>query len=125
MSAFPGGSSALSDECPINLHYADPRPAIVDVDAIVADGRRIRRRRTTTVSLASAAVAATVAVVAFGAPHVFVHRDIVQVGGIYQSSFLKSYPPVDSAVVVLGTYADANPANRSAIIWMTQSGGLC
>jgi len=58
MSAFPGGSSALSDECPINLHYTDPIPNIVDVDAIVRDGRRIRRRRTTTVALGSAAVVA-------------------------------------------------------------------
>ena len=125
MSAFPGGSSALSDECPINLHYTDPRPNIVDVDAIVRDGRRIRRRRTTTVSLGSAAVVAAVVAVSLGAPHVLANRDTVQVAGIYESSLLKSYPPVDSAVVVLGTYADASPANQSAIIWMTQSGGLC
>lgn len=125
MTAFPGGSSALSDECPINLHYADPRPNIVDVDAIVRDGRRIRRRRTTTVSLASVATVAAVVAVALGAPHVFAHRDTVQVAGIYKSSLLKSYPPVDSAVVVLGTYADVDPSNVSPVIWMTQTGGLC
>jgi hypothetical protein len=125
MSAFPGGSSALSDECPINLHYTDPRPNIVDVDAIVRDGRRIRRRRTTTVSLGSAAVVAAVVAVSLGAPHVLANRDAVQVAGIYESSFLKSFPPVDSVVVVLGTYADAQPSNRSAIVWMTQSRELC
>jgi hypothetical protein len=125
MSAFPGGSSALSDECPINLHYVDPRPNFVDVDVVVRDGRRIRRRRTTTVSLASATMVAAVVAVSLGAAHVFAHRDTVQVAGIYKSSFLKSYPPVDSAVVVLGTYADASQSNQSAIIWMTQSGGLC
>ena len=71
MSAFPGGSSALSDECPINLHYADPRPNIVDVDAIVRDGRRIRRRRTTTVSLASAAVVAIFGAASLSVSHAF------------------------------------------------------
>jgi hypothetical protein len=125
MSTFPGGSSALSDECPINLHYTDPRPNIVDVDAIVRDGRRIRRRRTTTVSLGSAAVVAVVVAVSLGAPHVLANRDTVQVAGIYESGLVKSFPPVDSVVVVLGTYADADPSNQSAIVWMTQSGGLC
>jgi hypothetical protein len=125
MSAFPDGSPALSDECPINLHYADPRPNIVDVDAIVRDGRRIRRRRTTTVSLASAAMVAAVVAASLGAAHVLAHRDTVQVAGIYKSSFLKSFPPVDSAVVVLGTYADVSTPKQSAVIWMTQSGGLC
>jgi len=124
MSAFPGGSSALSDECPINLHYADPSHTIVNLDAIVRDRRRIRRRRTTIVSLATAAVAATVAVVAFGAPRVFVHRDTVQVAGIYRSSALKSFPPV-GAIVVLGTYPNTQPTNRSAIAWISQNGELC
>lgn len=124
MTASPGGPSALSEECPINLHYADPSPTIVDLDAIVRDGRRIRRRRTTTVSLASAAVVAVVGVVAFSAPHVFVHRDTVQVAGIYKSSILKSYPPIGT-IVVLGTYADAHSPYQSAIAWITQNGELC
>jgi hypothetical protein len=124
MTVPPGGASALSDECPINLHYTDPTANIVDLDAIVRDGRRIRRRRTTTVSLASAAVVAVIAVVAFGAPHVFVHRDTVQVAGIYKSNTLKSYPPIDT-IVVLGTYADAQPKNSSAIAWISQNGELC
>jgi hypothetical protein len=124
MSAFPGGPSALSDECPINLHYTDPRPTIVDVDAIVRDGRRIRRRRTTTVSLASAAVAAAVAVVAFGASHDVSHPGAIQPAAIYNSSTVKSFPPIDT-IVVLGTYADAHSPYQSAIAWITQNGEFC
>jgi hypothetical protein len=124
MSAFPGGPSALSDECPINLHYTDPRPTIVDVDAIVRDGRRIRRRRTTTVSLASAAVVASVAAVSLSVSHTVSHHGAVQPAGIYNSSTLKSFPPVDS-IVVLGTYVDAHSPYQSAIAWISQNGDLC
>lgn len=124
MSAFPGGSSALSDACPINLHYADPRPSTIDVHAIVRDARRIRRRRITTASLASAAVLATVAAVSLSVSHAVSHTSTVRPAGIYNSSTVKSYPPVDT-IVVLGTYADAQTPYQSAIAWISRSGDLC
>jgi hypothetical protein len=124
MTAPPGGASALSDECPINLHYSDPGPNAVDVDAIVRDGRRIRRRRGAAASLGSAAAIAAVVTLSLTLPHAFSHAGTVQPAGIYNSSTLKSYPPIDT-IVVLGTYADAQPSNGSAIAWMSQNGDLC
>jgi hypothetical protein len=124
MTAPPGGASALSDECPINLHYADPLPATVDVHAIVRDGQRIRRRRITTVSLASAAVVATVAAVSLSVSHAVSHPGAVQPAAIYNSSTVKSFPPIDK-IVVLGTYDAAQSPYQSAIAWVTQNGELC
>jgi len=124
MSAFPGGSSALSDECPINLHYADPRASTVDVPAIVRDGQRIRRRRITTVSLASAAVVAIVGAVSLSVSHAFSHPGTVQPAGIYNSSTVKLHPPIDS-IVVLGTYVAAQSPYESVITWVSQNGELC
>ncbi len=124
MTVPPGGSSALSDECPINLHYADPRPSTVDVHAIVRDGQRIRRRRITTVSLASAAVVATVVAVSLGVSHAVSHPGAVQPAAIYRSEIVKSFPPIGN-IVVLGTYADAQQRNASAVAWMSPNGDLC
>jgi hypothetical protein len=124
MTVPPGGASALSDECPINLHYTDPTANIVDLEAIVGDGRRIRRRRKASVSLASAALVATVAAVSLSVSHAVSHPGTVQPAGIYKSSILKSFPPVDT-VVVLGTYVDAHSPYQSAIAWITQNGELC
>jgi hypothetical protein len=123
MTAPPGGASALSDECPINLHYADPRASTVDVHAIVRDGQRIRRRRITTVSLASAVVVAAVAAVSLSVSHAVSHPGAVQPAAIYKSDTVKLYPPIDT-IVVLGTYADALPKNASAIAWISHN-GLC
>lgn len=124
MNTSPGGPSALSDECPVDLHYADPRPSIVDLDAIVRDGRRIRRRRKTTVSLGSAAALAVVVGLSVTVPHTFGHAGTVKPAGFYGSSVLTSFPPVD-AIAILGTYKDTLPTHRSAIAWITQNGELC
>ena len=124
MTTPTGETSATSDECPINLRYADSTPSAVDVEAIVRGGRRIRRRRTTA-SIGATGAFVVIAAVALPLPHAFIHRNTAEPAGIYQSSTLKSYPPVDATVVVLGTYADAQPANRSAIAWISQNGGIC
>jgi hypothetical protein len=124
MTTPASGASALSDECPINLHYTDPQPSTVDVDAIVRDGRRIRRRRITTVSLASAATVATVAAVSLSVSHAVSHPGTVQPAAIYKSSTLKLHPPIDN-IAVLGTYADAQQKNASAVAWMSPNGDLC
>ena len=124
MSAFPDGSSALSDDCPINLHYADPRPSIVDVDAIVRDGRQIRRRRTTTASIGGLAIFATVAAISLTVSHGFTHPSAVRTAAFYKSTILKSFPPVDQ-VVTLGTYPNTAPSNWSAIAWISRNGDLC
>lgn len=124
MTAPPGGASALSDECPINLHYTDPRPATVDVHAIVRDGQRIRRRRVTTVALASAAVVATVVAVSLSVSRAVSHPGTVQPAGIYNSSSVKLHPPIDS-IVVLGTFVAAQSPHDSVIAWVSQNGELC
>lgn len=124
MTTPPGGASALSDECPINLSYADTTMSTVDLEEIVRDGRRIRRRRTTTASLGLVAVVAAVAALSVSVSHAVSHPGAVQPAAIYKSDILRLYPPIDN-IVVLGTYADAQQKNASAVAWMSPNGDLC
>jgi hypothetical protein len=124
MTTPSGEASAITDECPINVRYVDSTLNVVDMDAIIRGGRRIRRRRTTTASIGALAIFATVAAVSLTVSHAFTNRSAVQTAGIYKSTTLRSFPPVDQ-VVALGTYPDAEPSNWSAIAWISQNGDFC
>ena len=124
MTTSSGDASAMRDECPINLRYVDSTPNNFDIDAIVHGGRRIRRRRATTASVGAAGVFTAVAVVALTMPQLLTHHSAAQTGGIYNSTTLESFPPVDQ-IVALGTYTDAQPSNWSAIAWISQNGSFC
>lgn len=106
---------------PLDLHYQDPHPAGLDLDAIRRDGGRIRARRRIAGTAAAAALGVGIAagVVALrpasSAPAPATGPDLKPI-----AKFLAQNPPVGEPAV-LGTW----PAHWTTVGWATADGRLC
>jgi hypothetical protein len=106
---------------PLDLHYQDPHPVGLDLDAIRRDGGRIRTRRRIAGTAAAAALGVGIAagVVALrppsAAPAPATGLDLKPI-----AKFLAQNPPVGEPVV-LGTW----PAHWTTVAWATADDRFC
>ncbi len=113
--------------CPVNLNYADPQPPSLDLAAVMARGRRIRRRRRLTqlgAVLAACVAAGSVIAGARGfAVSVFPGRP--------GPAAAPSAAPIDAQVAedppANGklTLISRSPRRWTTVAWATRSGEVC
>jgi len=116
--------------CPVDLHYAEPEPVRLDLTAILAGGRRLRRQR----RLArAAAVVVACAIIAGAVPLARVVSSglttpahpgaLARPGpGVSQiDGMLAVYPPVGGRATVLSQW----PGHWTGYAWAIRNGDVC
>ncbi|MDR2988177.1 MAG: hypothetical protein LBV34_25415 [Nocardiopsaceae bacterium] len=117
----PGG------RCPIDLHYADPQPANLDLEAIIVHGRRIRHRsRLTQLGVVMAACVAVVSVIA-GLRGFTISMVASQAGPPPVSSptpvdaLVAEHPPANGKLTLISR----SPRHWTTVAWATRRGEMC
>lgn len=114
-------------DCPVDLHYPEPRPPALDVGAIVGRGRRIRRRRT--LARAGAVLAGCVAAasvitgtrgftlsVLAGQP-----GPPAAAGAAPIDAQVAQDPPASGKLTLIGSW----PRHWTTVAWATRRGEVC
>lgn len=123
MSQWPS-----SQECPVDLHYAEPQPRQLDVGLIIGRGRRIRRRRTLTRAAAGLVACAAIASVLTGIRGFTVSFFPHPAGPATASG---QAPPIDAQIAADPpwngklTLVSRWPQHWTTVAWATRSGAVC
>jgi len=109
---------------PVDLHFNDERTFPFDIDSVIRDGRRIRRRRRI--------LEATVSAVTVGALGVIITTFIPgpqaaslvpaaesPINAFEQSSIVEEYPPAGGHVTLLATRVGQGGADLSVLGWIS------
>jgi hypothetical protein len=114
--------TARDTDCPVNLHYDDPRAPRIDPTGAVAAGRRLGRRRVRNVALAAAAM---VGLAAVSVPHVLGDPtpaastdplDVLRADPDYANN-----PPIADITVI----SRNKPEHWTAMAWASAHDVLC
>jgi hypothetical protein len=122
MNQLPGGR-----ECPLDLHYGEPRQPYLDVGLIIGRGRRIRRRRALawagSVLVAGAAMVSVITGVRGYAISFAPPASPVAGGGaaVPIDALVAGNPPVNGQLTLVSTW----PRHWTTVAWATRDGRVC
>lgn len=116
-----------SDECPIDLHYPDEQPVLLDIEAMTRQGKRMRwQRKTVVIGMTTAAIGVlSLAIWAFPASTARPPVTADAANAISATDTGKTNPPSGQVVVLAQPNPDERPAGQSIVAWTTHGNQIC